>query len=138
NLLGHNPESGEGGGERTANRGKSRTPTLDSFGRDLTELARQGQLAPTHGRGNEIARLLLVLGCASANNPVLVGPTGVGKRALVRQWARLPLPMDGPTPVRERRLIEVRLAQLILQAEDRASQFAEMTRAAANEARRAN
>src|ERR1051326_8748918 len=49
NLLGHNMDSGEGGGggtERTANKGKSKTPALDSFGRDLTELARQGKLDP--------------------------------------------------------------------------------------------
>src|SRR6478736_4944828 len=50
NLLGHNMDSGEGGGERTANKGKSKTPALDSFGRDLTELARQGKLDPVIGR----------------------------------------------------------------------------------------
>src|ERR1044072_1189706 len=47
NLLGHNMDSGEGSGERTANKGKSKTPALDSFGRDLTELARQGKAPPT-------------------------------------------------------------------------------------------
>src|SRR3954466_11620415 len=58
NLLGHNMESGSessgggGGGERTASKGKSKTPALDSFGRDLTELARQGKLDPVIGRQN--------------------------------------------------------------------------------------
>src|SRR3989441_5236694 len=62
NLLGHNPEPNEGGGggggsgERTSGKGKSKTPALDSFGRDLTELARQGKLDPVIGRQNEIER----------------------------------------------------------------------------------
>src|SRR5207249_9079365 len=56
NLLGHNMYSGEsgGGGERAASKSKSKTPALDSFGRDLTELARQGKLDPVIGRQNEI------------------------------------------------------------------------------------
>src|SRR3989440_10293538 len=63
NLLGHNMDSGEsgggggGGGERTQNKGKSKPPALDSFGRDLTELARQGKLDPVIGRQNEIERV---------------------------------------------------------------------------------
>src|SRR3989440_1035347 len=63
NLLGHNMDSGEsssggggGGGDRTASKGKSKTPALDRFGRDLTELARQGKLDPRLGRPNEIDR----------------------------------------------------------------------------------
>src|SRR6266571_3943593 len=58
NLLGHNMDAGESsegaGGERQATKGKSKTPALDSFGRDLTELARQGKLDPVIGRSNEI------------------------------------------------------------------------------------
>src|SRR5688500_15291755 len=69
NLLGHNPESGEGGGERTANKGKSKTPALDSFGRDLTELARQAKLDPVIGRSNEIERVIQVLSRRTKNNP---------------------------------------------------------------------
>src|SRR5229473_2906672 len=75
NLLGHNMESNEGGsggasgGERTANKGKSKTPALDSFGRDLTELARQGKLDPVIGRQNEIERVIQVLSRRTKNNP---------------------------------------------------------------------
>src|SRR5215207_2064200 len=64
NLLGHNPmateEGGSGGGsgERQTRQGKSKTPALDSFGRDLTELARQGKLDPVIGRANEIERVI--------------------------------------------------------------------------------
>jgi len=69
NLLGHNMESSEsgggggggGGGERTAGKTKSKTPALDSFGRDLTELARQGKLDPVIGRQNEIERVVQIL-----------------------------------------------------------------------------
>src|SRR5688500_13074601 len=77
NLLGHNmSESSEGqggggggGGERTAKTGKSKTPALDSFGRDLTELARQGKLDPVIGRQNEIERVIQVLSRRTKNNP---------------------------------------------------------------------
>src|SRR5207253_3108341 len=63
NLLGHNMDSGESssGAERTPNKGKSKTPALDSFGRDLTELARQGKLDPVIGRQNEMERVIQVL-----------------------------------------------------------------------------
>src|ERR671923_2839658 len=71
NLLGHNMDSGESGGtERTANKGKSKTPALDSFGRDLTELARQGKLDPVIGRQNEIERVIQILSRRTKNNPV--------------------------------------------------------------------
>src|SRR5207244_4333566 len=90
NLLGHNMESGEstsggggGGGERTAGKGKSKTPALDSFGRDLTDLARQGKLDPVIGRQNEIERVIQVLSRRTKNNPVLLGEAGVGKTAIV-------------------------------------------------------
>src|SRR5215207_8207674 len=83
NLLGHNmdpSESGGGGGggggasgERAPSKGKSKTPALDSFGRDLTELARQGKLDPVIGRANEIERVIQVLSRRTKNNPVLLG-----------------------------------------------------------------
>jgi len=81
NLLGHNMETDEGGGsnapeggsEKQTSRGKSKTPALDSFGRDLTELARQGKLDPVIGRANEIERVIQVLSRRTKNNPVLLG-----------------------------------------------------------------
>src|SRR5262249_49538584 len=78
NLLGHNMETGnEGGGsgerqERGTKQGKSKTPALDSFGRDLTELARQGKLDPVIGRANEIERVIQILSRRQKNNPVLL------------------------------------------------------------------
>src|SRR5262249_3154906 len=96
NLLGHNPmpnenEPGGGGGsERTSSsRQKSKTPALDSFGRDLTELARQSKLDPVIGRANEIERVIQVLSRRTKNNPVLLGEAGVGKTAIVEGLAQL-------------------------------------------------
>src|SRR6184192_2452668 len=97
NLLGHNMETGEstsggtgsGGGERAAGKGKSKTPALDSFGRDLTDLARQGKLDPVIGRQNEIERVIQVLSRRTKNNPVLLGEAGVGKTAIVEGLAQL-------------------------------------------------
>src|SRR3979409_2094863 len=94
-LLGHGMEGGEaterggaggerGGGQETSGKsGKSKTPALDSFGRDLTELARQGKLDPVIGRQNEIERVIQVLSRRTKNNPVLLGEAGVGKTAIV-------------------------------------------------------
>src|SRR5437868_5808267 len=95
NLLGHNMPNesetgggGGGGGERTTGRQKSKTPALDSFGRDLTELARQGKLDPVIGRANEIERVIQVLSRRTKNNPVLLGEAGVGKTAIVEGLAQ--------------------------------------------------
>jgi len=63
--------------------GKSKTPALDSFGRDLTELAREGKLDPVIGRVREIERVITVLCRRVKNNPVLLGEAGVGKTAIV-------------------------------------------------------
>src|SRR5262249_17378412 len=89
NLLGHNMDSGESQGERSAGKSKSKTPALDSFGRDLTELARQGKLDPVIGRQNEIERVIQVLSRRTKNNPVLLGEAGVGKTAIVEGLAQL-------------------------------------------------
>src|ERR1700747_95975 len=96
NLLGHNMDSGGsgggggGGGEGTANKGgKSKTPALDSFGRDLTELARQGKLDPVIGRQNEIERVIQVLSRRTKNNPALLGEAGVCTTAIVEGLAQL-------------------------------------------------
>jgi len=65
----------------------SSTPTLDRFGRDLTELARKGELGPIVGRRREILAVLQTLARSSKNNPVLVGEAGVGKTAIVEAIA---------------------------------------------------
>ena len=95
NLLGHGMEGDEGSGERGGRGGggedrrrrpqepQDKTPALDSFGRDLTELARQSKLDPVIGRENEIERVIQILCRRTKNNPVLLGEAGVGKTAIV-------------------------------------------------------
>jgi len=137
NLLGHNPESGEGGGgERTANKGKSKTPALDSFGRDLTELARQGKLDPVIGRQNEIERVIQVLSRRTKNNPVLLGEAGVGKTAIVEGLAQMVVDGSVPELLRDRRIVVLDLAMMVAGTKYR-GQFEERIKAVMNEVRRA-
>src|SRR6476661_1456307 len=114
NLLGHNMDSGETSGpsERgtTSKGGKSKTPALDSFGRDLTELARQGKLDPVIGRQNEIERVIQVLSRRTKNNPVLLGEAGVGKTAIVEGLAQMVVDSNVPELLRDRRIVVLDLA----------------------------
>jgi ATP-dependent Clp protease ATP-binding subunit ClpC len=139
NLLGHNMESSEsggGGGERTASKSKSKTPALDSFGRDLTELARQGKLDPVIGRTNEIERVVQILSRRTKNNPVLLGEAGVGKTAIVEGLAQMIVDGSVPELLRERRIVVLDLAMMVAGTKYR-GQFEERIKAVMNEVRRA-
>ena len=81
------PAGGEAGPSRQG-AARSKTPALDSFGRDLTELAKGGELDPVIGRTNEIERLIQILCRRTKNNPVLLGEAGVGKTAIVEGLAQ--------------------------------------------------
>ncbi len=139
NLLGHNmatEESGGGSGERQTNKGKSKTPALDSFGRDLTELARQGKLDPVIGRATEIERVIQVLSRRTKNNPVLLGEAGVGKTAIVEGLAQLVVDSNVPELLRDRRIVVLDLAMMVAGTKYR-GQFEERIKAVMNEVRRA-
>ncbi len=139
NLLGHNmptEESGSSGGERQATKGKSKTPALDSFGRDLTELARQGKLDPVIGRANEIERVIQILSRRTKNNPVLLGEAGVGKTAIVEGLAQLVVDSNVPELLRDRRIVVLDLAMMVAGTKYR-GQFEERIKAVMNEVRRA-
>lgn len=147
NLLGHNmpneSETGGGGGggggggtERTASKGKSKTPALDSFGRDLTELARQAKLDPVIGRANEIERVIQVLSRRTKNNPVLLGEAGVGKTAIVEGLAQMVVDGNVPELLRDRRIVVLDLAMMVAGTKYR-GQFEERIKAVMNEVRRA-
>jgi ATP-dependent Clp protease ATP-binding subunit ClpC len=145
NLLGHNmPDSqesgggnsGGGSGERTQGKGKSKTPALDSFGRDLTELARQGKLDPVIGRANEIERVIQILSRRQKNNPVLLGEAGVGKTAIVEGLAQLVIDGNIPDLLRDKRIVVLDLAMMVAGTKYR-GQFEERIKAVMNEVRRA-
>ncbi len=145
NLLGHNPmpnenEPGErserGERERSSGKTKSKTPALDSFGRDLTELARQGKLDPVIGRANEIERVIQVLSRRTKNNPVLLGEAGVGKTAIVEGLAQMIVDGNIPDLLRDRRLVVLDLAMMVAGTKYR-GQFEERIKAVMNEVRRA-
>ncbi|MFW6059669.1 MAG: ATP-dependent Clp protease ATP-binding subunit [Phycisphaeraceae bacterium] len=143
NLLGAgvDPEEAgtKGGGEEassSAKGGKSKTPALDSFGRDLTELAREGSLDPVIGRANEIERLVQILCRRTKNNPVLLGEAGVGKTAIVEGLAQKIIEHDVPELLHDRRIVVLDLAMMVAGTKYR-GQFEERIKAVMNEVKRA-
>ncbi len=143
NLLGAGVEGEEvtagGGGSESKSSGKnakSKTPALDSFGRDLTELAREGALDPVIGRANEIERLVQILCRRTKNNPVLLGEAGVGKTAIVEGMAQRIVSQDVPEILLDRRIIVLDLAMMVAGTKYR-GQFEERIKAVMNEVRRA-
>jgi len=96
-----------------APRQRSRTPTLDEFGRDLTELARQDRLDPVIGRHTEIERVIQILSRRTKNNPVLIGEPGVGKTAIAEGLAQRIVSGDIPEVLKDRRIVALDLAGLV-------------------------
>ncbi len=146
NLLGHGIEGSEGGrtrrpsggapsGERQERQDR-KTPALDSFGRDLTELARQGKLDPVIGREKEIERAIQILCRRTKNNPVLLGEAGVGKTAIVEGFAQTVVDGNVPELLRDRRIVVLDLAMMVAGTKYR-GQFEERIKAVMNEVRRA-
>ena len=121
NLLGHGVETGEGSernpsgssSSEQAKNPKSKTPALDSFGRDLTELARQGKLDPVIGREKEIERAIQILCRRTKNNPVLLGEAGVGKTAIVEGFAQRVVEGNVPELLLDRRIVVLDLAMMV-------------------------
>jgi ATP-dependent Clp protease ATP-binding subunit ClpC len=144
NLLGHGIEGeserggrggvGEEGGE--GRKSRSKTPALDSFGRDLTELARQKKLDPVIGRETEIERAIQILSRRTKNNPVLLGEAGVGKTAIVEGFAQRVIEGDVPELLLDRRIVVLDLAMMVAGTKYR-GQFEERIKAVMNEVRRA-
>jgi len=115
---------------------KSKTPALDSFGRDLTELASKGELDPVIGRITEIERLIQILCRRRKNNPVLLGEAGVGKTAIVEGLAQKIDQHQAPEILKEKRIVVLDLAMMVAGTKYR-GQFEERIKAVINEVRRA-
>ncbi|MEL7265908.1 MAG: ATP-dependent Clp protease ATP-binding subunit, partial [Planctomycetota bacterium] len=145
NLLGHGLEGAEVGdrsgrgsddaGERSSKSGKSKTPALDSFGRDLTELARKNELDPVIGRQREIERAIQILCRRTKNNPVLLGEAGVGKTAVVEGFAQRVISGEVPEILADKRIVVLDLAMMVAGTKYR-GQFEERIKAVMTEVRR--
>jgi len=114
---------------------KSKTPALDSFGRDLTKQAAANELDPVIGRVREIERVIQVLCRRTKNNPVLIGEAGVGKTAIVEGLAQSIVEKNVPELLRDRRIVILDLAMMVAGTKYR-GQFEERIKAVMNEVRR--
>ncbi|MFG1610832.1 ATP-dependent Clp protease ATP-binding subunit [Actinoplanes sp. NPDC049265] len=126
-ALGLNPDSAAGrvlGGKMdprtlaqpepaTTGGGSGKTPTLEQFGVDLTDLARRGEIDPVIGRADEIEQAVEVLSRRTKNNPVLIGEAGVGKTAIVEGLAQRIVDNDVPLTLEGKRVIQLDLAGLV-------------------------
>ncbi|HPS54214.1 MAG TPA: Clp protease N-terminal domain-containing protein, partial [Sedimentisphaerales bacterium] len=115
---------------------KSKTPALDSFGRDLTQLAIEGELDPVIGRQDEIERLIQILCRRTKNNPVLLGEAGVGKTAIVEGLSQQIIHKEVPEILRSKRVVVLDLAMMVAGTKYR-GQFEERIKAVINEVKRA-
>lgn len=130
-LLGENSSSGSGStsssssssggsllgvgssGKSSSQQGRTRTPTLDEFGTDLTLAAAEGRLDPVIGRAEEIERVIQILGRRTKNNPVLIGEPGVGKTAVAEGLAQRIVSQDVPEILDGKKLIMLDLGLLV-------------------------
>jgi ATP-dependent Clp protease ATP-binding subunit ClpC len=117
-------------------KGEVKTPALKAFGRDLTEIARKGEMDPVIGRKNEIERVIQILCRRTKNNPVLLGEAGVGKTAIVEGLAQEIVAGNVPEILISKRVVTLDLALMVAGTKYR-GQFEERIKAVMDEIRRA-
>jgi ATP-dependent Clp protease ATP-binding subunit ClpC len=108
-MLGETAEVAAGGGSQ----GRTKTPTLDEFGSNLTQMAQDGKLDPVVGRQREIERVIQILGRRTKNNPVLIGEPGVGKTAIAEGLAQRIVQGDVPDILADKRVVSLDIGLLV-------------------------
>ena len=134
-----NDDADEGDGKKTAKgaNGKAqKTPTVNSYGRDLTELASQGKLDPVIGREKELRRVIQILARRTKNNAVLIGEAGVGKTAVVEGLAQAIFAGDVPERMQRKRVVAIDMARVVAGTQYR-GQFEERLKKIVDETKRA-
>ena len=133
-MLGETAEVATGGGSK----GSTKTPTLDEFGSNLTQLASEGKLDPVVGRHNEIDRVIQILGRRTKNNPVLIGEPGVGKTAIAEGLAQRINAGEVPDILEDKRVLTLDIGLLVAgtkyrgEFEERLKKIMDEIRGAAN------
>ncbi|GAB4354475.1 MAG: ATP-dependent Clp protease ATP-binding subunit [Cyanophyceae cyanobacterium] len=132
-MLGETAEVTTGGSQ-----GRTKTPTLDEFGANLTQMAADGKLDPVVGRQKEIERVIQILGRRTKNNPVLIGEPGVGKTAIAEGLAQRIANGDVPDILEEKRVVTLDIGLLVAgtkyrgEFEERLKKIMDEIRSAAN------
>lgn len=136
NSLGGSTGAGVSGSSGTSAKGKSSTPTLEQFGRDLTEMAKQNKIDPVIGRQKEIERVIQILSRRTKNNPCLIGEPGVGKTAIAEGLALKITNGEVPELLKDKRIIALDLTGMVAGTKYRGD-FEERIKTALDEVRKA-